>query len=335
GGAMPEARLPDGYVDLLTWQSRRILLVPTVMPDGGTRVSGAVLMKGYQFAESFEQWGAETMVAYRKNTTVKNGPPWFAIKLDPERIVWRDSQALIQSVADERQRPKVMGWLDTLVNRRAMADRPFVPLEIYGLIPDQANILDWRREALPLPLNLLEQQKEATQHLLQRLQEAITLAESIARLFDATLIDVGRGSRHQSPMWVLCEGLLAGLSEREPKREDCATLARSFGAGPCYWSRLDAPFRAFIVGLADTSDVVEEGGATRYGMRALRGWAAEVRRIARDVFHDVIDDLDTSARMLYASATAEQRFDYLLGALMAPYRRASDTAEKEPEGVTL
>lgn len=332
-GATPDSRLPDGYVDLLTWQSRRILMTPKVMPDGETRVSGAVLMKGYQFAESFEQWSSETMVAYRKNTTVKNGLPWFAIKLDPDRVVWRDSQTLIQSVADERQRPKVMDWLDTLVNKKAIGDHGIVPLEIYGLIPDQANILDWRRESLPLPVNLLEQ-REAKQHLLQRLQEAISLAESIARLFDATLIDVGRGGRLQSPIWVLCEGLLAGLSEREPKREDCATLARSFGAGPRYWSQLDAPFRAFILGLADTGDVVEEGGATRYGMRALRSWADEVKRIARDVFSDVIDDLDTSARMLYASATAEQRFEFLLAALMAPFRPAPETTANVPEGVT-
>ena len=169
GSARPERRLPDGYVDLLTWQSRRILLVPEVLPEGTVRVQTAALMKGYQFAESFEPWNAETMVAYRKNTSVKNGPVWFSIGLNSDRIVWRDSQALIQTVAEEQQRPKVMDWMDTLVEARAIANESMVPLDIYGLIPKQANILDWRRESLPLPLRLLEQRQEATQHLLGRL----------------------------------------------------------------------------------------------------------------------------------------------------------------------
>ena len=132
-----------------------------------------------------------------------------------------------------------------------------------------------------------------------------------------------------SPLWTLCEGLLAGISAREPRREDCAALARSFGAGPRYWSQLDAPFRAFIIELADATDISVEGGATRYGMRALLGWAVEIQLVAHEVFNAVINDLDGSARMLHAQATAEQHFKYLLATLMAPYRRESITAETE------
>lgn len=334
--ARPEQRLPNGYVDLLTWQSRRILLIPDTLPDGEVRVRGVILMKGYQFAESFEQWNAETMVAFRKNTTSKSGPAWFALHLNPDRIVWRDSQALLQSVAAERSRPKTMNWLDTLIGDGSLEEQSILPLEVYGLIPDQANIRDWRRESLPLPLRLLRQDEEVTQKLIERLKEALKLAEDVGRFFDATLIerDSDPHGKLRSPMWLLCEALLSGMSEREPKREDCAILARRFGAGPRYWSQLDAPFRGFIEGVADPRDVTVEYGATLYGMRAMRTWASTVRHIAREVFDGVVTDLDTSARALRASAQAQNRFNYLLDALTVPYRvNPANPAATETEGV--
>lgn len=329
GGAQPQDRLPHGYVDLLTWQSRRILLITNssaASPVTTVRVQGVVLMKGYQFADSFEQWGAETMVAFRKNTNSKKGPPWFPIGLNPDRVVWRDSQALFQSVADRWQRPKVMDWLETLVSRGALVDDHLVvPLEVYGLIPEQANIRDWRHETLPLPLRLLEERQAAARQLHERLRQAISLAEDVAQLFDAGWVPLpSREKPLPSPMWTLCKALLASRSEREPgrepRREDCVALARSFGAGPRYWSRLDTPFRQFVNQLTDPTDVVEEGGTTRYGMRALRAWATKVERIAQAVFGVILQDLSDSGRGLQASAPADQHFRYLLAALLAHSR---------------
>ena len=62
----PVARTPDGYVDLLTWQSRRIRLVPDVFVGSGeVVVERAVLMKGYQLDADFARHQAETMLAFR------------------------------------------------------------------------------------------------------------------------------------------------------------------------------------------------------------------------------------------------------------------------------
>ncbi len=326
GGAQPEPRLPDGYVDLLTWQSRRILLVPEVTADGAIRVQGATVMKGYQFAEGFEPWSAETMLGFRKNPDPKKSPPWFALSLDPDRLVWRDSQTLFQTNDETRRRPKTLAWLATLMDHGILPDRLKVPLEIYGMIPDQALIRDWRRESLPLPLRLLQQGDSVTKKLLERLDDALALAEEVGHLFDAMWIGAGKG-RLKSPMWELCEALLKGAGEREPKREDCITLARSFGAGARYWARLDSPFRVFIERLANPDDVAVVDGATVYGMRAARAWAEDVRRAARVVFEEIEADLDTSARSLLAGTRGQQRFDLLLGRLMAPYREAAQQEE--------
>lgn len=319
--AQPLARLPDGLVDLLTWQSRRILLIPDSSADGATLVRDAILMKGYQFAEGFEQWSAEPMLAFRINKNARNRPAVLPIRLDADRVVWRDSHALFQSVADEQHRPKVMDWLDSLIEGRALNEHAIVPLDVYGLIPEQANIRDWRRESLPLPLRLLEERQAVTQQLLERLRQAISLAEDVGRCFDVGWVPVGsRDKRLPSPMWTLSEALLVGLSDRQPTPDDCRALARSFGVGVRYWSQLDAPFGDFLRQLVEPSDIVEEGGTTRYGVRALRAWASEVERGARAVFGALLNDLNDSSREMHASALADQRFHYLLSALLAPYQ---------------
>ena len=68
GGAQPVTRMPDGYVDLLTWQSRRILLVPQVAEGGQVVVNRACVMKGFGFPDDFDQSQAETMLAFRMRT---------------------------------------------------------------------------------------------------------------------------------------------------------------------------------------------------------------------------------------------------------------------------
>lgn len=88
----PETRAPDGLVDLLTWQSRRIRLIPGAVPaafveeaaeaqtgaqtgaQSGVRtrvtarestvVERAILMKGYQLDPTFDRSQVETMVPF-------------------------------------------------------------------------------------------------------------------------------------------------------------------------------------------------------------------------------------------------------------------------------
>jgi CRISPR system Cascade subunit CasA len=319
-GARPEPRLPDGHVDLLTWQCRRILLVPDVGPDGTILVRDAILMKGYYFSEAFDPHIAETMMAFKKSAKPDAKRAWFPVGLDSNRVVWRDSHALFQSVAGATERPKTLDWLTRLMGDGVLDERRAVPVEVFGLIPDQATIEDWRHETLPLPLRLLKQGGEETEALIERLDQAITFAEDVGKLFDVRLVGVGAaGSSHlvPSPIWRLCEALLAGTSDREPRRDDCAILARSFDVGLRYWARLNAPFRAFVLALPDDISV-DEYGEQRYGAGAVHNWVEAVMAVAWDVFDGVIAGLDTSARALRASAQARSRFRSCLAALVAP-----------------
>jgi CRISPR system Cascade subunit CasA len=117
----PVDRYPDGYVDLLTWQSRRIRLQPEVDQNGQVVVKRAVMMKGYQFPDSFQRYNKELMVPFRKVLKAKEKEsPWFAVGFDENKALWRDSLALFQSVAEKQSRPRMLEWLHDLATERVI-----------------------------------------------------------------------------------------------------------------------------------------------------------------------------------------------------------------------
>jgi CRISPR system Cascade subunit CasA len=97
----PIDRDPDGYVDYLTWQSRRIRLQPE-RNESGVVVRRAAVMKGYQF-KHWHPAGNEPMLAYRK--VLKPGPgkrPYNVVSFSEAKALWRDSDVLFGSLS-ERQ----------------------------------------------------------------------------------------------------------------------------------------------------------------------------------------------------------------------------------------
>ena len=69
---MAEDRVPSGYLDLLTWQSRRVVLVPSIGANGYTMVSGVVIMKGNQFPDEWPHRRREPLVAFRLAAKPRN-----------------------------------------------------------------------------------------------------------------------------------------------------------------------------------------------------------------------------------------------------------------------
>lgn len=324
----PVERIPVGYVDLLTWQSRRILLLPATAPDGQVIVDRAVLMKGYQVSPSFDRWTAETMLTFRKSAgaSTSGGEPWYPLSLQTDRVVWRDSHSLLQSVSDASERPKTLGWLTNLMLQDFLDERRTVPLDVYGMIThkkNQANIEDWRRETLPLPLAVLNDNA-----LLEAIGQAVTIAESVARLLMPGAVkftDNGKPITTGSPVSLLAEALLVGTSGRSPDRRAREDLANSFGAPLRYWAQLDTPFRHFVVSLpADVT--VDAYGQRHYGRAALTEWTYQLEGVVRSVFQQITADLETSARALRAVSLAQSRFTFCLAALLAPWRPAAVVA---------
>lgn len=302
-------RLPKGYLDLLTWQSRRLRLVPEKKESGEVVVKSWVKMKGAQFPKGFSLQGRETMVAFKKKEKPKpDEPAWSSIGFIKQRVLWRDSYCLLQSFANQSARPKTIRWLSDLVSEGILNRSQTIPIDLLGLSTDKAKRLFWRHESLPIPLEYLDRKE-----LVDRLREAITKAE-------------GLGKDLRSSIWSLAKALIEFISGRDAKKEDVNDLTNSIDVTSFYWSQLETHFKRLLTDLPNDQTTNDEGEIV-YGKRALADWARVLEKTANDAFHIATRSLDGSSRALKAVAIAERSFRGKLREALKGYLETANNRE--------
>ena len=312
-------RHPRGYLDLLTWQSRRILLYPETHTRDTVCVRKVTIMKGYQFPDVDERHNRETMLAFRRNEKAPMGhDPWPVIQFREGRSAWRDSLALFQSVSGQHDRPKVLTWLDELADKELIDRSSTFPLQIYGMSTDQANVLFWRHERLPLPLAYLSDEV-----LLGSLRLALELTEQVAGALRG-------GIRRLAELSLAPDSDVGG---RAAHGADVTSLASSYGVERLYWSQLEGPFKRLLVDLEQDRHVDDPAypEEVSYGIVELPLWGATVGQAAWKSFNTVTRSLNTSARDLKAAALAERQFNGQMRKLIAkePWTPRKQVAEGE------
>jgi CRISPR system Cascade subunit CasA len=299
----PEDRRPLGYLDLLTWQSRRLRLKPENTDTGDTVVRHVALMKGNQFPDDFHRHGRETMLAFTRNEKASaRQDPWPALAFTEGRALWRDSTTLFQAVQDQRARPSTLTWLNELADLGIIDDSAVLPLSAAGLSTDRAKILLWRYETLPLHVAYL-----SDEGLLDGLDRALAAAESGAGALYA-------GIRR------LAELISQMVEGSKPDRDRVRQLVQSLGGDRRYWAQLERPFRRLLVDLPDAADQLGR----------CEEWTEFVCRVARDVFDQTVDGLDVSPRVLravYQKNGAQHRLNAALKKLQGDRKEGNDAAE--------
>jgi CRISPR system Cascade subunit CasA len=321
-------RVPDGYLDLLTWQARRVLLVPEQDAGGNVVVRAAVLFKGYQFPTDFYQDSAETMVPYRKVQKPAPGQKPFApLRLSEDRALWRDSTALMASVDDSAyRRPRTLNWLQRLSS--AGADVPnSVPIDVFGFTADKSKPLFWRHERLTLPRAYLENER-----LVETLQQALNNADTAGRLLGWRLLDVqllgkARKVPFSSPLMLLAMELAA---DKDGQKNIAAHISPERG----FWQRLEQPFQAFLQALP-ADNVINSTNDVTYGLTTLPRWRDSVRRAVRAAFQEAISGFDSSGKAQRAVALADQRLGFLLRNLLPEERHTEPFAPPVPLSLNL
>ena len=280
----PEDRIPTGYIDLLTWQSRRIRLQPVVEKNGSTVVRNVVIMKGSQLPNTFKLRGRETMLAFRSNPRAKGTEdPWPVVKLTEDRTLWRDSHALMPSAHAESIQPKTLKWLADLASEGIIPYSQIVPVDVFGLRNTQAKVHFWRHERLPLPLAYLKDKQ-----LADTLREALDLTETTAQILSRA-------------MWTMATKMLAAGPDRKLKAQNVRNLSDHLGADRAYWSQLEAPFKQLLVELPDDKDEESEYGGVQIGK-----WKSTLRQVLWKAFRESTRGMERSTRNLKAVALAER-----------------------------
>lgn len=299
----------NGYMDYLTWQSRRIHLIPEGEP---TVVRRCQIQQNLRLPElpvifdPFKCFLADKEQGFRP------------LPLSTSKALWRDSHTLFQSSVKPSdgaaKRPELFNHLarvDAARDEGSIEARPSYAFAAYGFATDPgkaASVLLWAHERLPLPLSYLDNQT-----LVERLDNALGLAVEIARTLRSSL-------RHLAKLLIAPQS--DALGGRQPDKNDIGKLADSFAAEPFYWSRIEPHFKTLLTALPQDTRADEfDEKLVRYGETTVPEWARVLRRTALAAFTETAGGLDSSARSLKAAAMAEQHFGRALGVTMKEFMK--------------
>ncbi len=210
-----EGALPRGYLDYLTWQSRRIHLVAE--PD--TSANRAVVRR----CQRLQNLKLPNKLLLRDPFKCQD-KNFKAREINPNRALWRDCHTLLQQGADQSRDVDILNQLAEVELAREYGEieaNHKYAFSIYGLSNDDASVAMWSRERLLLPLSYL-----TSGDLVEALGYALDLAEAVAKNLTDSVKTLAR--------------MLVG-------DEDAGELTRSFGAESLYWSRLETPFKRLVV----------------------------------------------------------------------------------------
>jgi CRISPR system Cascade subunit CasA len=252
-----------GYLDYLTFPSRRIRLIP----DEGDELafSSMVFLQGLSLADTSLR---EPMTLYREQ---KDGS-WRTVQLEAGRACWRDIHALLAQ-SGQTIRPQALVRLGDLKEDGYLDENREFTLSIIGLCTDRAKISLWRHETLPLPVKYL-----GNKELMDRLADALHAA------------DIGGSALYSS-----CRSLASiacQVQDGSADRDRVVAMVENLAPDTRYWPQLEHPFRQLIVELPN---------ADKPGRRELIDqWRERVRQTASDTFEQIVDGIDSSPKMLRA-----------------------------------
>lgn len=279
----PNREQPQGYLDYLTWQNRRLLLIPE-MRDGRIVVRTMALTPGLKLDAAF--LARDPMKHYRVDE--KRGH--ISKRFSEERALWRDSATLLRFKSAEQQPPAVLDWLARLAEggRPVLDDHYSLRCMALGMASDQAKVEFYRSEHLPLPPAYLKEPQ-----LVDLLTTALEAAENTA-----------------SELWKASSTMAAVLlapdeeDERRANPDDVRDLRATMGAERRFWAGLEPFFRETMQALPDQS------------IEAMRRWFDWLREAAWTTFDDVSGGLGDNPRALKAVVRGREQLAQGLGKVL-------------------
>lgn len=266
----PKHRPPKGYLDYLTWQSRRVLLVS----EGGVITGARVLQGDAVKTDRLE----DPFMAFKESK--EHG--MLPLRFRQERAVWRDAHVLLahetgdQQIAYQRSKnlSDVAKHLDY---------PPALQLDIFGLCSDKAKVNFWRHERLPLPSEYLRDTAcaAALNELMRNAEETATALRHALQTFAENLLASKVGG---------------GMGKADPK--NVKALAEGLGALPHFWAAVQPDFYRAYEALpgVNTDDVRAE-------------WRARLRQHATDALRVAASGHDNTGRGLRAWNEAARKLN--------------------------
>jgi CRISPR system Cascade subunit CasA len=285
----PARQIPEGYLDYLTWQNRRILLTPegdesdpyirkmTVAP--GLRLDASVM---------------DPMKLYRAGK--EKG--YLVTRYQENRSLWRDSASLFSLKNLERSRPpRTFDWLAKLSANGNIQRQQVYRFMGLGMANDQAKVEFFREEHMPLPLDYLERDM-----LVEQLASALDLAEQCG--FSLRFACQWLALLIVSPK---SDGKQWAEVDRNNKIQ-AENLAAHWNVERSYWQQLEIPFLHFLEDLPSRPE-------------ALNPWKETIRKKAREAFEQAVGFAGNGAPALKAVVRARRKLEHSLNELLSEPER--------------
>ena len=262
-----EIPLPDNQAELLTLQSRRLIL-----SREENRVTGFSSTGGDFFGkEGRVNAFSEQMTLWRAGKTPKNAVPQFVpAPVDPWRQMWRDFEVILGRREDTHI-PGVVAWL-TELRRKNVIPRKYVHITSVGVAYDskKGSIADIVSDHLDFQMSLLD---AAGELWIVLVGGEIHLIDKVARALGA-----------------LAEGLYlaqggqlngAGKKARQSQRDEGMRLL---------YAAVDLPFREWLAHIGAQHEDDENTRAQEQ-----QCWRSIVFRIADNLGREMVRDAGTAA----------------------------------------
>lgn len=249
-------RNPRGPVDLLTWQSRRIRLVPD---ERRRKVTGVVLCYG-DITTPLNKQGCEMMTSWRESKEQQKklklaAPPWMPQTHDPSKAIWRGFSSLL-SYRDSigggtiDMRPGIIQWLELLEDEEIIEESRSFSIRSVGMSYGTQNSVyeDSIDDKIDLCGLLLRHDSEATGKCLE-----------IIRLADEAVKEV------VSFVWKMEK--TAGDKRRYSSSSDAQATAVKNDVRERAYDELDSLFRDKIAHFTSEVDCVIYGAEWKAAIR--------------------------------------------------------------------
>lgn len=261
-----EREEPFGYLDYLTWQNRRILLLPQ------KTISGEIIVREMTMAPGLRLNGGvlDPMKHYRPDDKLGH----VAMSLNENKVLWRDSSVLLTfhpQIEGNARPPTTFAWLSRLVYEGILPAEKTYRIIAYAMAKNQAKVSFFREERLPLPLAFLNR-KDLVGQLTSGLEQASTIASDLqfsARLVGMIILlkKLEKDGKSQT-VWEAWKGLNSN------QKSDINNWVRHTNLMRDFWSQLDLPFQSFVEALALPQNEI----------RATDAWQTILRHTALDAF---------------------------------------------------
>lgn len=196
-----ETKPASGLLDLLSWQSRRIRLIPESAPDGSVVIRRVVLAAGDRL--SVIPRDIEPHTAWRKVETTGSGqPPVVPIRHRPGRATWQGLASLLATREPNSRGESsslLLGQLAAMrVGGEVLSSDSFQVLSVGVVYGNQSAVVeDVIVDTVPLSLAAL--QKESRVH--QLLIDVVDQTEQLRRAADGLASDLRQAAGAERQQW--------------------------------------------------------------------------------------------------------------------------------------